>query len=42
MVEGGAIDWASHSNNMDQMIGEMLDFNEAVQAVVAWVEADGQ
>jgi alkaline phosphatase len=40
MVEGGAVDWASHSNNMNQMVGEMLAFNEAVQAVVDWVEAD--
>ncbi|MBE7444969.1 MAG: hypothetical protein HS132_06880 [Planctomycetia bacterium] len=26
MVEGGAIDWASHANNMNQMIGEAKDF----------------
>lgn len=38
MVEGGAIDWASHDNNMDQMLGEMLDFNDAVQAIVDWIE----
>ncbi|MEW6570086.1 MAG: alkaline phosphatase [Nitrospirota bacterium] len=37
IVEGGAIDWAGHANNMDQMIGEMIDFNEAVQAVIDWV-----
>ena len=37
MVEGGAVDWAGHSNNMNQMIGEMKDFNEAVQAVIDWV-----
>lgn len=38
MIEGGAVDWASHSNRMDQMVGEMRDFNEAVQAVIDWVE----
>jgi alkaline phosphatase len=38
LVEGGAIDWAGHSNNMDQMVGEMLGFNEAVEAVIAWVD----
>lgn len=38
MIEGGAIDWASHANNMNQMIGEQIDFNNAVQAVVDWVE----
>lgn len=38
MVEGGAIDWGNHNNNMDQVIGEMVDFNQAVEAVVNWVE----
>ena len=37
MVEGGAVDWAGHANNMDQMIGELKDFNDAVQAVIDWV-----
>lgn len=37
MIEGGAIDWASHSNNMNQMIGETIGFDEAVQTVVNWV-----
>lgn len=41
MVEGGAVDWAGHANNMDQMIGEMIGFNEAVQAVIDWVEDPG-
>ena len=38
MIEGGAVDWAAHDNNMDLMIGEMIDFNEAVQAVIDWVD----
>lgn len=38
MVEGGAVDWAGHANNMDRMLGEMLDFNSAVEAVIDWVE----
>jgi alkaline phosphatase len=38
MIEGGAVDWAAHENNMDLMIGEMIDFNEAVQAVIDWVD----
>jgi alkaline phosphatase len=41
MVEGGAVDWAGHSNNMYLMIGEMIDFDEAVEAVVDWVEDAG-
>jgi alkaline phosphatase len=37
MVEGGAIDWAGHANQKGRLIEEMQDFNEAVQAVVDWV-----
>ena len=39
MIEGGAIDKASHSNNINQMIGEMIGFDEAVDAVVDWIDA---
>jgi alkaline phosphatase len=38
MIESGAVDWASHENNMDRMIGEMTDFIEAVQLVVEWID----
>ena len=38
MIEGGAVDWASHSNYTPRMIEEMVSYNEAVQAVVDWVE----
>ncbi|MBZ0098966.1 MAG: alkaline phosphatase, partial [Taibaiella sp.] len=41
MVEGGAIDWASHANNMNQMIGEGKDFYNAVQTVTDWVDDTG-
>jgi alkaline phosphatase len=41
MVEGGAIDWASHENQLGRMIEEELEFNEAAAAVVEWVEACG-
>jgi alkaline phosphatase len=40
MVEGGAVDWAGHSNRLGRMIEEESDFNDAVQAVVDWVEAN--
>ena len=40
MVEGGAVDWASHTNNLGKMIEEEMDFNAAVQAVVDWVNAN--
>ncbi len=38
MVEGGAIDWAAHDNHMGRMIEEQMDFNQSVEAAVAWVE----
>jgi alkaline phosphatase len=38
MIEGGAIDWAAHANNMNNMIGEVLGFNAAVQTVIDWVD----
>lgn len=38
MVEGGAVDWASHENQLGRAIEEQIDFNRAVDAVVEWVE----
>lgn len=40
MVEGGAVDWASHANQGGRMIEEQLDFNRAVEAAIEWVEAN--
>jgi alkaline phosphatase len=37
MVEGGAIDWASHGNQSGRMIEEQIDFDNAVDAVMDWV-----
>jgi len=37
MIEGGAVDWAAHDNQSGRMIEEEIDFNRAVEAVVAWV-----
>jgi alkaline phosphatase len=41
MIEGGAVDFASHYNNLDQCIGEMIGFEEAVRVVVDWVDSPG-
>lgn len=41
MIEGGAVDWAGHANQKDRVIEEQTDFNEAVDAIIAWVEANG-
>ncbi|MGD9505053.1 MAG: alkaline phosphatase [Syntrophobacteraceae bacterium] len=39
MVEGGAIDWANHGGKIDRLIEEQTDFNAAVKAVVAYLDA---
>jgi alkaline phosphatase len=38
MVEGGAVDWASHANQSGRMIEEQIEFDKAVQAVISWVK----
>jgi alkaline phosphatase len=38
MIEGGAVDWACHANNSGRMIEEEIDFNNAVESVVDWVD----
>lgn len=40
MIEGGAIDWACHANQHGRLIEEETDFNNAVSAVIDWVEAN--
>ena len=40
MIEGGAIDWMGHANNMPRFIEEQMDFNKAVDAVIEWVETN--
>jgi alkaline phosphatase len=39
MVEGGKIDWACHANDAMATIGDMLDFDAAVGAAVAFYNA---
>lgn len=38
MIEGGAIDWGAHANQMDAVVGEVIGFDQAVQAVSEWVD----
>ena len=38
LVEGGAVDWASHGNHSGRVIEEEIDFNKAVEAAVNWLE----
>ena len=39
MIEGGAVDWASHDNQSGRMIEEKIDFDQAIEAVLGWIEA---
>jgi alkaline phosphatase len=41
MVEAGDVDWANHSNNLDNMIGAMYSGDAAFQAICKWVETHG-
>ena len=40
MIEGGAVDWAGHGNDLARQIEEHLDFDAAAQAVVDWVNVN--
>ncbi|MAT38143.1 MAG: alkaline phosphatase [Ectothiorhodospiraceae bacterium] len=41
MIEGGAIDWAGHANQPGRLIEEQQAFNDAVDAVIDWIERNG-
>jgi alkaline phosphatase len=40
MIEGGAVDWAAHAAQAGRMIEEQVDFNNAVEAVIGWVNTN--
>ncbi len=37
MIEGGAVDWACHTNQCARLIEEETDFDRAVDSVIDWV-----
>jgi len=39
-VEGGAVDWANHSNLLGRAVEEMIDYNKAVRAVCDYLDAN--
>ncbi|MHC4875876.1 MAG: alkaline phosphatase [Planctomycetota bacterium] len=41
MVESGDVDWANHSNNLDNSIGAVLSGDDAFRAATEWIEANG-
>jgi alkaline phosphatase len=40
-VEGGAVDWAMHQNQLGRMIEELQDFERTVRTVADWIEKNG-
>lgn len=41
MIEGGAIDWCNHADDLNGSIGETLAFDETVDTVLKWIAAHG-
>jgi len=41
MIEGSQIDWAGHDNNSQQLIKEVLDFDQTVGKVLDFAKKDG-
>jgi alkaline phosphatase len=41
MVEAGDVDWANHSNNIDNSIGAVFSGDAAFSAVTQWIENHG-
>lgn len=41
MVEGSQIDWGGHNNDMEYMVGEVLDFDRAVGKALDFAERNG-
>lgn len=42
MLEGSQVDWAGHENDVDYLINEVRDFDEAVKSVLDFAEDDGE
>lgn len=40
LVEGSQIDWAAHDNNLQQIINEMLDFDQTIGRVLDFAKKD--
>jgi len=41
MVEGSQIDWAAHDNNSEQLVKEVLDFDQTIGRVIDYAQKDG-
>src|SRR5690606_21529083 len=41
-IEGGAVDWAAHSNDAPALIYEQIAFDEAIAEAIDFAEKDGE
>ena len=41
MVEGSQIDWGGHDNDTEYLIGELIDFDDAIGVALDFAEKDG-
>lgn len=41
MIEGGAIDWCNHADDLNGSIGETLAFDDTVSMVLHWIARNG-
>jgi alkaline phosphatase len=42
MIEGSQMDWGGHDNNMEYVVEEMIDFDDAVGKVLEFARKDGE
>lgn len=42
MIEGSQIDWGGHNQDSDYIVNEMVDFDNAIGAVLDFADKDGQ
>lgn len=42
VIEASQIDWGGHANDAEWVVAEQLELERTLQAVLDWVEADGQ
>jgi alkaline phosphatase len=42
MVEGSQIDWGGHANNLDYVLSEFRDFDEAIKEALDFARRDGE
>jgi len=42
MLEGSQIDWGGHANDADYIVSEMIEFDEAIGAVLEFAKQDGE